>query len=160
MSKVQIHGKSGGGGNSLGLQKLWEGDVHLTGSTDDLTGGAVDPSEYFLLIVHCTGTIASQNGTVAIGVGSSSNASGSYSHDITVSQKTSGEAEAVSITMLYRKNNSTESNFWYGTHTRAYSDKEHFSTQIPFSLKGSGSNGYEKNTFTGDLHVAVYGIKL
>lgn len=36
----------------IGFEKLWEGDV--TGSSDDITGGTVDLSEYQFLIVHAS----------------------------------------------------------------------------------------------------------
>lgn len=156
MSKVFVTPMGGGSGG--GLEKLWEGDVHLTGSTDDLTGGAVDPSECILLIVHCTGTVTPQE-TLKFGVGSCNGTSSSYKYDISLGKKTSGEAQPLTITMAYRKCGGGDG-IWYGEHLRAISDKYSFYTEIPFSFKACTDSTAIKNTFTGDLHVAAYGLKL
>lgn len=151
----------GGGGNSLGLQNLWEGDVHLTGSTDDLTGGAVDPSEYIFLIVHCTGAVTLQE-SLKFGVGSCNGSSSAPSYDLSLNASTTGAAMQLSITMIYRQfYDSVKS--WHGEHLHQSTGNGlngQFSTTTPFSFAGCKTSWTPVNTFTGDLHVAVYGLKL
>lgn len=64
MGKVQIHKISGGGGDTLTPQKLFEGDcsipAHTGASNVDMTGGAVSAEtleNYDILMVKVEGTI-------------------------------------------------------------------------------------------------------
>lgn len=141
-----------GGGNGAGLDKLWEGDVHLTGSTDDLTGGAVDPAQCAFLLVVLTGTLTSEKSDTHYGLGACG----------TVGLKTydfSGSNTAVRISRLYLY----DSGSWHTYDPDGNGSKNTgWRTQNPFYFAGRKNDSYNDiaSGFTADFHFAVYGIKL
>lgn len=156
MGKVQIHENRGGGGNSLGLQKLWEGDVHLTGSTDDLTGGAVDPAQCAFLLVVLTGTLTSEKSDTYYGLGKCYKGSLS-TYDF------SGSKTDVLISRSYLMSYQYNSRSWgtYNPDTNGNANTG-WRTEKPFLFAGREKDSSKDITsgFTADFHFAVYGIKL
>lgn len=153
MGKVMIHEKMGGGGNPHGLQKLWEGDVHLTGRTDDVTGGAVDPSEYQVLLVRYTGTLKNTaDDSRYFGIGKVSGSS-NPTYDTIVSKSSE---DSVDFTMTYYARGDYNGDvMWMGVRELRYQGSSMMKTTEPFSFNVSSTTGVTIN-----LHFTIYGMKL
>lgn len=131
-----------GGENGVWFEKVWEGDVHLTGQTDDVTDGAVDPAGFMAIIIKVTGTVTSSiDRRYAFGYVPRSSGS---DFDFFVSANTEKTIDLVAWAFA----NSTT--FWQTHRFPSYVGYAN-----PLSLNIDKITG----TFAADLHVAVYGIK-
>lgn len=152
MGTVQIHGKSGGGGNSLGFEKLWEGDLtgYIDSDVDDVTGGAVDPSLYSVLLVHYEGT-ASVSGAAYVCYGISRAAiSGNWTSDFSINSAGSAKTVDVDVTLLATRKQTT----WMIMRNISGGS---IVTGSPVRMSVSRESGWYA---TLDLHFTIYGIKL
>lgn len=157
MSKVFVTPMGGGSGG--GLEKLWEGDVHLTGSTDDLTGGAVDPTEYAVLLVALNGTVTAALSEVDyIGLGRCKSGSLSGTYDLYMDR--TNTALPICLARQYERLSSGS----FGTRNTSTSSgaAPSWNTIVPFLFAAckKDSSVHLTSDFTADLHVAVYGLKL
>lgn len=135
----------------IGFEKLWEGDV--TGSSDDITGGTVDLSEYQFLIVHYVGTLTnpySDGSTFEVAVGARRTKSdGNPTYDFSLAKNWSGPVN-VTVHMIRRSAPMLTNNwdiFRYPMYTGGCA------TQTTTPLKFFGPSGQP-------LHFSVYGLKL
>lgn len=147
MSKAQIVPPLGGGGGGMvGFEKLWEGDV--TGSSDDITGGTVDLSEYNFLLIHYTGTIPSRSETSYIGIGAVRTDS-NRTYDMGIYKTASG---LVDVTMHLTRMKSPE----YSTEWDVFRYPRYAAGGVESVVNPLKFFGVSGQTF----HFSVYGLKL
>lgn len=152
MSKVQVVPPSGGGaGGMVGFVKLWEGDV--TGPSSDVTGGAVDPSEYQVLLVRYTGTLGNtSDASRYFGIGCVSGST-NPTYDTVVSKSSQRN---VDFTMTYYARGNYDGDvMWMGVRELRYQGSNMMQTTDPFSFNVSSTTGVTIN-----LHFTIYGVKL
>lgn len=140
MSKAQIIPPAGGGGGMVGFENLWEGDVHLTGTVADFTGGAVDLSGYQVVLVRYHGHLESSS---YYGLGDVGNRN--------AWDGTSGETD-VDITRFFTRYTNGSKHWAVLRQSGSYHGVE----------ETSESNAPLKFVISGiaDLHFSIYGMKL
>lgn len=126
----------------VGLEKLWEGDVHLTGTVEDFTGGAVDLSGYHALMIRYHGHI---NASSYFGLSGAND----RDHD-----GTKDDQDVDIVNYIVRKYHGVSTQyFWVMMRdSGSYSSLKKILTEtgpLRFSMSG-----------TADLHFSIYGMKL
>lgn len=134
-----------GGANSLSFEKLWEGDLHLTKETDDITNGALDVSQCRVLMVCYSGLVENKSlSTLTLGMGRARVNSDSDG-DFKLSKSESRQVNITSIMVRQRENS------WF--LLRSIGTYNITSTDTPLKFDANGG-------FAADLRFAIYGIKL
>lgn len=118
-----------------------------------MTGGAVDPSEYQVLLVRYTGTLKNTaDASRYFGIGKVSGSS-NPTYDTIVSKSSE---DSVDFTMTYYARGDYNGDvMWMGVRELRYQGSSMMQTTEPFSFNVSSTTGVTIN-----LHFTIYGMKL